>query len=250
MSEEVNEAAEPAEVVESTPEPQSETYSETPQEAAPEETSGDSLSDEVEIAVDGRVEKISRAEYEYLAQVGAKSLIASQQSQAQPEAAEPAEGDSKAASSENEPSMPDPVSAMTDRITSLEQQLHNTVVNSESEKIRTQVEKQLNSSPVFKAMGQLDESDGLLNEVRREIYNKAVQDNITSEKAFGMVEDKYSQVIGGERQKWLTKKLTASASAVEGTGGKAPGQTKPLSAKDWRTGDLLKSITARLASSE
>lgn len=249
MPEEVNEAAEPAEVVESTPEPESESYSETPQEAAPEETPDGSLSEEVEISVDGRVEKISRAEYEYLAQVGAKSLIASQQVQAQPQS-EPAEGASEEGSSEKEPSLPDPVSAMTDRISALEHQLHNSVVNSESEKIRTEVEKQLNSSPVFKAMGQLDESDGLLNEVRREIYNKAVQDNITSDKAFEMVEDKYSQVIGGERQKWLTKKLTASVSAVEGTGGKAPGNATPLSAKDWRTGDLLKSVTARLTASE
>ena len=95
-------------------------------------------------------------------------------------------------------------------------------------------------------MNQLEASNELLGEVRKEIYNKSAQENLTPEQSFQQVESKYSSLLGGDRKNFLMKKLRAAAEAVPGLGGSTKPPAKPMDAADWRSGKLLDSISEKL----
>ena len=223
---------------------------ETPsiEEAPIAEPQKQSLNDEVEINIAGRTENITRGEYEYLARLGAHSLF---NQQAESQAAE-REGLHEAGPEGGVP-QPDVDQAQARRLSpregelaDLQGQLHQAQVEAESQKIQNYVEDSIYNSETFKAMNQLEASNELLGEVRKEIYNKSAQENLTPEQSFQQVESKYSSLLGGDRKNFLMKKLRAAAEAVPGLGGSTKPPAKPMDAADWRSGKLLDSISEKL----
>ena len=95
-------------------------------------------------------------------------------------------------------------------------------------------------------MRALPENANIEADIRREVYNKQLQEKMDINSAVKSVEDKYSSVLGGDRKNWLLKKVKNMRTAAESSGGGSPSPQQPMTAKDWNNGKLLQSITAKL----
>ena len=229
---------EPAEV---SAEPESE-----PTQAVPAQPS---MEDEVELNIGGQVEKLTRAEYEYLARMGAQSLYEQRTEDQTPTPPSPQDEGRNIYANPQEDAMNPKMQDMENQLHDMQAQLHQSQVEAESQKIQNYVEDRLYQSEIFNAVSQLPEAENLLTEVRKEIYNKTAQEGLSPEDSVNSIESKYSSLLGGDRKNYLMKKLRASAEAVPGVGGNTKSPGKPLDAKDWASGKLLDSITEKLNSS-
>jgi hypothetical protein len=208
---------------------------------------------ELQVTVDGRTENVTQKEYEYLANMGAQSLVAAQYSYQQQQAAQtqasmPAETDTSYYD-ENEDT--DTIAAqrigdLNKRIDGIEQNVYQQQVDVQTDNIKGQVEDSITNSPVFQAVTGVGDTENIGNDIRREIYNKQLQEKMPTAEAVKHVEAKYAKILGVNRQNWLLNKIKNVNNAAEATGGGSPSSAKPMTAKDWNDGKLLQSITAKL----
>lgn len=199
------------------------------------------------VDIEGRTETVSGEEYDYLAKLGAQALIASQHQQ-QAAMAPPAQPEEKWDESMMEETSDSEM--MDRRMTNIEQQLHNHKLGQQIEGLKRDVEQWIKNSEVMDAVHQMEGGPELMNEVRREVFNKCSQEHMPAQRAFTAVESKWAKVMGEERSQYLLKKLKVSNEAAPGTGGASPTQATPFSAGDWGDGSMLDSITERLTNSE
>ena len=202
------------------------------------------------VDVEGRSETVSQEEYEYLAKLGAQTLVASQHQQQQQaqEAQQPSEADKYPP---DEDSYEEDGDILNRRMTNIEQQLHNHRLGAQIDTLKRDVEDWIGNGEVMDALKSMEDGDNLLNEVRREVFNKCSQEHMPAEKAFTAIEGKWSKVMGEERASMLLKKLKQAEAAAPGSGGSGPANPGvPFGAADWGDGTLLDSITERLTNSE
>lgn len=203
-----------------------------------------------EIDLDGKQEAVSRQEYDYLAKLGAQSLMAAKYQQYQ----ESSNDQYQNMQSADEPvnpqvgTEPDSEAAqrLGQRIGNLEHQLQEQKVTAATHQISTAIDKKVEASPVFKGVKAIDSDTDMELEVKKEIYNLSVAERIPVEQAFNKVEEKWSKVMGSDRTDFLLKKLRQQASAPPTTGGMVSTPSKEQGAKEWTNGQLLQSITERL----
>jgi hypothetical protein len=209
------------------------------------------------VTVEGRQEEVTQKEYEYLADMGAQALLAAQYSAHHEQQKE--EYSMKTSDDYIEPTQPEPqydttaenqVQHLNQRLHALESNLYNHKVDIQTQKIQGSVEDLITESSVFKSMNGLPNGEAMQAEIRREVYNKQLQEKMDIPSAVKAVEEKYSSVLGGDRQKWLMNKVGSVQASSEAPGGSSPNPQSPLTADDWQSGKLLQSITAKLNAAE
>ena len=234
--------------------PEEESPPPTPVESATQRLTENETVPEAEaytVDLDGRRENVTKQEYEYLANIGAKSLIAAQYQQRENEREmyENKEPEYPVAE-ETYDAPPDENSVLKERLSNLEHNLYSQQVSGHQDKIKADVEQRIANSATFQAAFQLEEGEKLQREVRKEIYNRAVQEQITAVQSFSAIEAKWKELLGGERSGKLLKKLKESHQAVSDVGGGYGAAGEPMDAKSWTTGALLQSVSERLTNSD
>ena len=204
-----------------------------------------------EIDLDGKNEAVSREEYDYLAKLGAQSLMAAKYQQYQEKTSEQYQNmhsaDEPVAAPDISPDIDsDAAQRLGQRIGNLEHQIQEQKVQSATQQISSAIDKKVEESPVFKGVKAIDGDTDMELEVKKEIYNLSVAERIPVEQAFNKVEDKWSKVMGSDRTDFLLKKLRQQASSPPAAGGTVSVPTKDHGAKEWTNGQLLQSITERL----
>ena len=216
-------------------------------ESAPQETVKEEAVYTVDM--DGRRESVTKDEYDYLAGVGAKALVAAQYQRQDAERAAQEEAKPYPEAEEYTPPA-DHNSELKQRLSNLENNLYSQQVSGHQDKIKAEVEAKISASDTFQAAFQLEEGDKLQREVRKEIYNRAVQEQITAIDAFTAVERKWAELLGQERSGKLLIKLRLSSQAVADTGGGYAAPEEPMDANSWTTGQLLQSVSERLTNTD
>lgn len=208
------------------------------------------VQDAYQVDLDGRVETVTKKEYDYLAKLGAQSLIAAQYQQQQDSLSTPEQPEYPQPDNAYEHQAPDDSGQLKERLSNLEENLYRQQVASKQERIKQDVEARIAQSPVFQAAFQLEDGDKLQREVRKEIYNRAVQEQIPALESLDAVERKWKELLGKDRSSKLLKKLRESHQAVADTGGGYTSAGEPMDANAWTTGALLKSVSERLTNTD
>lgn len=201
-----------------------------------------------ELDIDGRTEVVNDEEYKYLAKLGAQSLMAAQYQQ---NANEQAPYEPQEEPEEEIPYDENYSPEMDQRMSNLEQQVYNQRLSGQIDNLKNDVDKWMSKSQVMSAIGELKDGKALLNEVRKEVYNKCSQEKMHPTKAFEVVSHKWSQVMGTDRSEYLLKKLRERQAAQPAGGGAPPPKPqKTFTGKEWGDGTMIQSISERLTSSE
>tara|TARA_B100000929_G_scaffold194854_1_gene154519 strand:- start:574 stop:1320 length:747 start_codon:yes stop_codon:yes gene_type:complete len=216
-------------------------------EPAPQPEPGDVTYD---IDIDGRTETVNDEEYQYLAKLGAQSLMAAQQNtNTNPYENEPVTGVEESVAVEEE--YEDPNDMMDRRMSNLEQQVYNQRMAGQVDQLKGQVDAWMQQDQTMHAIGSMDDGANLLNEVRKEVYNKVANEQFTPDKAYSQVTQKWAKIMGTDRSDYLIKKLRErNAAQPEAGGGAAPVKSVPFTSKDWSNGTLADSISERLTNSD
>ena len=182
----------------------------------------------------GQEEQLSGQQYSYLAEAGARALLAAQEKQAAG-AAEPSEAE-KATEAELADSN-DPIArveALEKKLESLSGNVKSQEVTFESRRLESVIDDKFAKSEIFKGLGANEETQGDLADLREEVFSTALRKNIPVERAFEAIEARTSRMLGEERSSYLRGKLEAQKGAVEGTGGRTRSPEKPASLKEWQ----------------
>tara|TARA_B100001013_G_scaffold343937_1_gene272804 strand:+ start:6779 stop:7531 length:753 start_codon:yes stop_codon:yes gene_type:complete len=202
-----------------------------------------------EVTLDGKKEAVSRNEYDYLAKLGAQSIMAAQYQQYHDQQSQQfAETDTADQPIDMPQATPDSEAAnrLNQRIGNLESQLQEQKVQTATRDISTLIDTKVEESPVFKGVKTIDGDTDMELEVKKEIYNLSVAERIPVDKAFNKVEAKWSKIMGQDRSAFLLNKLRQQESSPPATGGTQSSPRQPSGAKEWTNGQLLQSITERL----
>jgi len=213
------------------------TTEQTPQEAA--EAAALNPESEYVITLNGQAERLSGAQYSYLAEAGARALLAAKG------------GDEEAPETPAEPAEPeptDPITLMQKEIEGLKSEMQKGHVNAEQVRLEREVNESMASSEIFKLAKAFDNGDKILGEVKQDIYTLALRKNIGVPAAIKEVENRYAAFMGSQQKTYLEGKLKEMQGAVEGAGGKTRSPEKPATRKNWQNDELWLRTKAMLES--
>lgn len=203
-----------------------------------------------EVDMDGKNTAVSKDEYDYLAKLGAQSLMAAQYQKQQ---AQEQQGYDQMQTADQPVDAPpeadyqdEATQRLTQRLGNLEHQLQEQKVQTAGKEISQAIDKKVNESSVFKGVKAIESDTDMELEVKKEIYNLSVAERIPVDKAFEKVEEKWSQLMGADRASFLTRKLKQQQASAPTAGGTVSAPGEKQGAKEWTNGQLLQSITERL----
>ena len=134
------------------------------------------------MSIDGQEQQLTGAQYDYLAQAGARALLEAQKKQEGGEAS--SEATPPAAENAPEPdSIEARLEALEKRNQSLEDQLRNTEVTAEGRRLMGIVDDKFQKSPVFELLKATDETQAVAKDLKEEVFAIAQRKQIPVEQA-------------------------------------------------------------------